>query len=173
MLRPIIRHMDEEHCLAWFGNIQIILSREPPSGAFMRKIVEGLADLSSNVRTGTGALLVIRSDVQPPTEEARDYIKTELARSSMRAAAQVVEGTGFRGAAMRAVLTTLQMLARPPYPMKVFDRAEPASHWLVDELRRAVGDAPMGSDLAREVNTLRQRFLHGGAPGDGNPSTLT
>jgi hypothetical protein len=53
----------------------------------------------------TGTLLVIRSDVRPPDEEARKYIQKELASSSMVAAAQVVEGIGFRGAAMRSVLT--------------------------------------------------------------------
>lgn len=87
----------------------------------------------------------------------------------MRAAAQVVQRTGFRGAAMRSVLTMLQLLARPPYPMKVFDRVEQASHWLSDELRGSAGEAPPGADLKREANQLRERF----ARGQSAPSAAT
>jgi hypothetical protein len=159
-----VRHIDTSQCLAWYGNVQIILSLEPPTFEFMRKIVAELDSLAKKVQCGTGALLIIRSNVSPPTEEARAYIKQELSRSSMLAAAQVVEGTGFRGAAMRSVLTMLQLASRAPYPMKVFDDVEPGARWLAAEMRKRAGDGPDGIRLTRVANEVRRRFIASNPP---------
>jgi hypothetical protein len=161
---PELRHIDSSQCLAWYGNVQIILSLEPPTFEFMRRIIAELELLAKQCRCGTGALLVIRSDVSPPTEEARAYIKHELSRSSMLAAAQVVEGTGFRGAAMRSVLTMLQLASRAPYPMKVFDHIEPGARWLSAELQKRAGEAPDGIRLTRVANEVRRRFIASNPP---------
>jgi hypothetical protein len=156
-----IRHVDPEQCLAWCGNVQILLSLQPPSPDFMRTIVSELDALGKQCRLGTGCLLVIRSDVPPPNEEARAYIKRELSRSSMLAAAQVVEGTGFRGAAMRSVLTMIQLAIRPPYAMKIFDSVKTGAVWLAAELELRAGAAPHGELLAQAVSELQARFLDG------------
>jgi hypothetical protein len=154
-----IRHIGPDQCLVWYGNVQAILSLEPPTCEFMKKIVSELELLSKKCSCGTGALLVIRSDVSPPSEEARAYIKYELSRSSMLAAAQVVEGTGFQGAAMRSVLTMLQLASGVRYPMKIFDRLNDGAHWLASELKKRAGQAPDPAGLLRAVLTVRQRFL--------------
>jgi len=157
--RVTVRHVDFEQCLVWFGNVEIILSLKPPTLDFMRKIISELEALAKQCGRGTGALLVIRSDVDPPTEEARTYIRQELAKSSMLAAAQVVEGKGFRGAAMRSVLTMLQLASRAPYPMKIFDGVPIGARWLAMELRKRAGDAPDPAELERVALDVRRRFL--------------
>jgi hypothetical protein len=107
----------------------------------------------------TGALLIIRNDCPPPTEEARKYIRDELARARMVAAAQVVTGRGFHGAAMRAALSMIQLVTRPKYPMKVFADATAGANWLALELGRRVGHAPSEAGLARVANDAYARFL--------------
>lgn len=149
------RFHDDAHCIAWFGNVQIILSKEAPSSAIMRTIIRELDALSKDCGGGTGALLVINSDCKPPSEEARTYIRTELANSSMVAAAQVVEGTGFRGAAMRAVLSVLQLAARTRYPMEIFSSVEEGTRWLCSELRTRLKRAPEPSALIAAVRALQ------------------
>jgi len=149
------RYHDDAHCIAWLGNVQFILSREAPSSAIMRTIIRELEALSKDCGGGTGALLVINSDCKPPSEEARTYIRMELAKSSMVAAAQVVEGTGFRGAAMRAVLSVLQLASRARYPMEIFSGVEEGAHWLSGELRTRLGRSPDASALVAAVRGLQ------------------
>jgi len=149
------RYQDDAHCIAWVGNVQLVLSREAPTSAIMRKIIAELEELSKDCGGGTGTLLVINSDCKPPSDEARTYIRTELANSSMVAAAQVVEGTGFRGAAMRAVLSVLQLASRTRYPMEIFSGVDEGARWLCSELRTRLGRAPEPLLLVNAVRTLR------------------
>jgi len=133
--RTLVRYFDSEHCIAWHGNVQIVLSTVPPTMAAMGEIADQLEKLAEKCRSGTGCLLVIRSDVAPPDEDVRKFIKVKLERSSMLAAAQVVLGTGFRGAAMRSVLSLLQLAIRPKYAMRIFGDVKSASEWLTDVLQ--------------------------------------
>jgi hypothetical protein len=149
--RAVVRYTDGVHCIAWVENVQLILSCDAPTSAVMRTIIAELDALARTCRTRTGALLVINSSCPPPTEEARSYIRAELARSSMVAAAQVVEGTGFRGAAMRAVLSVLQLALRAPYPMMISSTVEEGASWLCKELQTRVGIAPTAANLVLGV----------------------
>lgn len=149
------RYHDPAHCIAWIGNVQIVLSKEAPTSVIMRSIIRELDALSKDCGGGTGTLLVINSDCKPPSEEARTYIRSELANSSMVAAAQVVEGTGFRGAAMRAVLSVLQLAARTRYPMEIFSGVEEGAHWLCAELRTRLKRAPEPAALLAAVRALQ------------------
>ena len=139
-----VRHLDSEQCLVWYRNVQMVLSLQAPSYTFMRRIMEGLKELAAACGTGVGALVVVRSGARPPSEEARDYMARELAQTTMIAAAQVVEGEGFLGAAMRSVLSLLQLAARPRYPMKVFGDLTPASVWLAAELQKSTAERAEG-----------------------------
>ncbi|MEI9937735.1 MAG: hypothetical protein WDO69_11000 [Pseudomonadota bacterium] len=123
----------------------------------MRTIIRELEALSKECGGGTGTLLVINSDCKPPSDEARTYIRTELANSSMVAAAQVVEGTGFRGAAMRAVLSLLQLASRAPYPMEIFSGVDEGARWLSSELRTRLGRAPDPLALVTAVRGLQTK----------------
>ena len=158
-VRTVPEHYrNEAHCIAWSGNVQVILSLEPPTSEVMRKIISGLEALAARCACSTGALLVINSDCPPPNEEARRYIRAELARSSMVAAAQIVEGTGFRGAAMRAVLSMVQLASRAPYPMAVFGNVPEGASWLTAELAKRAGIAPDPADVVKAVIECRGRF---------------
>jgi hypothetical protein len=167
MTGAIERYVDEAHRIVWFDNVEMILSRTPPSRAVMRRIILELEGLSRANPGGIGALLVIRSDVTPPDEQARAYIRKELGRAPMVAAAQVVLGKGFVGAAMRSVLSLIQLLARPGYPMKVFGDLGSASHWLAKELGARSGHAPEARGLTLAATEVAARFLGTTPPGPG------
>lgn len=154
-----VRYRDADHCIGWLANVQLILSRQPPTSEFMRRIISELNALANDLRCGTGALLIIRAGMRPPSEEARRFIQAELARSAMLGAAQVVEGSGFTAAAMRAALSMLQLVARPPYPMKVFSDIPQASGWLCQELAERAHRNPDPRELADVALELRSAFL--------------
>lgn len=129
-----IRYFGPEHCIAWHGNVQIILSAVAPTMPAMAEMAEQLDNLGSKCPGGIGCLLIIRSDVSPPAEDVRRFIAIKLERSPMLAAAQVVLGTGFRGAAMRSMLSVLQLAIRPKFAMKIFGDVAQGSAWLTNAL---------------------------------------
>lgn len=152
--RASVRYFDGEHCIAWHGNVEIILSTVPPTMTVMTEIVDQLQKLAATSRGGTGCLLVIRSDVSPPAEDVRAYIRNKLERSSMLAAAQVVLGTGFRGAAMRSMLSLLQMAMRPSYAMRIFGDVKSGSRWLAETLAQRGAKASLTDDLVATAEEL-------------------
>jgi hypothetical protein len=159
MTETIERFVDDAHRIVWLDNVEMIWSRTPPSRAVMRRIIVELEGLARAYPSGVGSLLVIRSDVAPPDEEARAYIREAFGQAPIVAAAQVVLGKGFVGAAMRSVLSLIQLLARPGYPMKVFGDPGSASQWLVNELEARAGHAPEAHALTLAATQGSARFL--------------
>lgn len=70
------------------------------------------------------------------------------AKTHLLGMAQIVVGDGFGAASVRAVLSGIQLAARPDYPVKVWSDAASARPWL-EELLAA--DHP---ERAREVGTV-------------------
>jgi hypothetical protein len=158
-LRTSIRYFDNQHCIAWHGSIQIVLSTVAPSMPVMAEIAEQLEKLGAQCRGGTGCLLIISSDASPPDDEGRKFIRIILERSSMLATAQVVLGTGFRGAAMRSVLSLLQMAIRPKYAMRIFGDVRVGGEWLTEVLQaKTTGTLPAESLVDTALELVAQVF---------------
>jgi hypothetical protein len=157
-IAPEIRYLDGEHCMGWFGNVLIILSRAQPSLEFMRQGAKETEALGQRAGVKPGVLVVIRSDADPPDDEARNYIKREFVQHPIAALAHVVEGTGFRGSAVRSVLTMIYFTIRPAFPLKIFGELADGASWLSAELGGMTGQAPDARELLRAVAELRTRF---------------
>jgi len=154
----IVRYTDAIHCLAWHENVQITLSLGQPSLEFMLKSTAELAALNRKWGKHCAVMVVIRSDADPPDEPARDYIRREIKRIDHACLAQVVEGTGFRGAAVRSALSMIAFAMRAPFPIKIFGEVDDAARWLSTELRTRTGHGPDQQELAKAVSGLRSRF---------------
>jgi hypothetical protein len=157
--RASVRHLGPEHCIAWQDNVQIILSRVAPTMPAMTEMANQLDQLGAKVAGGVGCLLIIRSDVAPPGEDVRRFIAIKLERSPMVAAAQVVLGTGFRGAAMRSMLSLLQLAIRPKFAMGIFGGLAAGCDWLTRVLPERGAAIPMGTDLSLTAQELVAQFF--------------
>jgi hypothetical protein len=71
----------------------------------------------------------------------RKSVAETLKKYAPRLSATVViyEATGFRAAALRAIITTVNMLSGAQFPSQVHTRIHPAADWLVERLG---ADAP-------------------------------
>ena len=103
---------------------------------------------------GVGALTLVPANARPPTPEARRAIGELLARPavSVRCAAWVVEGRGFEGALVRAVLTGIQVFGRYPYKIHISTELDEALGWMMAQLARGAarqGTVPMASRFIR------------------------
>ena len=95
-----------------------------------------------------------------PSSEVRTALArfmTEGARV-IRSSAVAFEGAGFRAAAVRGVVTGLTMLARQPYPHKVFATMTDAAQWLTGSLAQTA-HVPLDSrELLGALEELRERM---------------
>ena len=76
-------------------------------------------------------------------------------RGKMVLSAVVHEGSGFRAAAVRSVVTGLAMMANLPYPHKVFANVDDAARWL--NLSSPVGKDWNDTALIEAVREVRSR----------------
>jgi hypothetical protein len=102
-------------------------------------------------------LEVTGSYIVPLSKEARDAA-VELTRataSHVSCCAVVFDREGFMASVIRSIVTTLQLLARPGYPLRVFATMPAALAWIesrLDEPSRAEFDA---TAIAKAVEALR------------------
>lgn len=159
-----LRYESTAHWIAWFRNVQIVLSSEAPTIKAMTEIARQLELLGVACPGGHACLLIVQSTVRPPSQEIRKFIAQKLAASTMTAAAQVVLGTGFRGAAMRSMLSVLQLALRPPYSMGIYGSVSDAASWLHGQLVAVGAPTPSAVQLHRVAQGLVSRFRESQRP---------
>ncbi len=70
---------------------------------------------------GIACLVILPADTRPPPEDTKQAVKSLLGRMmrQLSCLAYVVEGTGFRGVAVRATLVGMKIFSSRPYPIYV------------------------------------------------------
>jgi hypothetical protein len=93
-----------------------------------------LARLGKEYPSGLGCLTVIPPDAKPPSEDARKALNANLEIANLRCICWLVEGSGFQGAMVRAVLTGLRFFVRAQYPRSIVTGLEEAILWMLPHL---------------------------------------
>lgn len=80
-------------------------------------------------------LAILSPETPPPTNEARDIMSAAVRDlgAKVQASANVVEGTGFRAAAMRAALLGMNMIMRASHTQKAFATVGEAAAYLAEQ----------------------------------------
>lgn len=108
----------------------------------VRTTMEGAGELQAHCEEfgksrseGIGLLTIIEANAPAPENDARAAIADFLGTAHyIRGSGVAFEGTGFRAAAVRSIVSGLTMLARQPYQHKVFDAVPTTMNWLIPEL---------------------------------------
>jgi hypothetical protein len=100
-------------------------------------------------------LIVTDKTCRPPSWEARDRIAQVMRqhKDTIEACALVFEGTGLAAATIRGVVAGLNMLARHPFPYRVFATLPDALDWC--------GTFPLGRQAA---SSLKDAAAFGSTP---------
>lgn len=106
------------------------LRKREPSACRVLVVIENRATLGQKGRAEIGQML--------------------RERAGLKAWANVVEGDGFWASAVRGITTTLQLVAKPSFPLKTFASVPAAAEWL--------GDGVPSSALPLFVEELRRRI---------------
>lgn len=98
---------------------------------------------------GIAALGILPADARPPPNETRQAVRRIVSRWSplLSCLAYAVEGTGFRGVAVRATLVGMKIFSSRRYPIYV----EASVH---DALRHALLHLHHGRTVTSDVNVL-------------------
>jgi hypothetical protein len=109
---------------------------------------------------GIGLLTIVSDKAPMPPSPARQAVASFLAHGStyIKCSAVLMEGTGFRAAAVRSVVTGLTMLAKQAYPHRVCSLPD-AVTMLSSTLPSASGQAVDPAALRAAIDELRQRAL--------------
>jgi hypothetical protein len=130
---PTVLHSEYDFAVGKHGPVFIVAWRHETTVEGMKRV----ASLFSSCRflpQSAGLFTIIDPDAPLPNNEARDAGAQFMRASSAEIAvsAVVFEGAGFRNAAVRAVVTGLTLLARQPFPHRVFSNTGQAARWFVE-----------------------------------------
>ena len=126
-----IQAVDPNFCIASWRQVFAVIWRHETT---MAGVLALRSTFSAFVATNPAVrlLTIVEARAPLPTAQVRQGLADFLGQQGahIKRSAVVFEGEGFRAAAVRGVVTGLTMLARPPYPHKIFGKLSDASVWL-------------------------------------------
>ena len=158
LVEASLKVVTPDYCIATWSSVLVLIWRVNTTMDAVAAVRHEIEALGRAHPQGIGLLTIVEQAAPVPSSEARNGLARTLADFGkiIRHSAVVHEGSGFRAAAIRGVVTGLTMLARPPYPHKVFSTLDSAALWLASGLRAAGIDCD-AEDLSTAVRDVRVR----------------
>lgn len=138
--------------MAQIGNVCVALWRKKSTYERFR-IQKQYLDEAVRARPGEVAFLcIVEPGSEPPDEDVRKASSEMVSAhgTKLKCVALVIEGTGFRAAITRSVLSGIVLVIRSPAPVKYFDTPAAAADWMRDKV-----DIHPVSSFVRQVESLR------------------
>jgi hypothetical protein len=155
---PIV--LDTDHVAGSFGNFGIFIWRFRTLTEAVKAGAEMMRELQNRYPQGVGLVQVVEPTGTAPDAECRKALAEllERGRNAIRCSSVIYEITGFKGAAMRSVVSTLSLIARTDFPHRVFASTTEALQWQVP-LVPAVAGLPWNvAEIEDAIGRLRERL---------------
>jgi hypothetical protein len=148
-----VLHAERDFVVGTYGPVFLVIWRIDTTEVGMRRVASLFR--SARLPERVGMLTVVDENATMPSSEARELGAAFLSKNSKRIVASAIahEGSGFKAAAVRAVVTGLTMLARQPFPHKVFPDTDRAASWLCEA--KVTGFRLSTAMLVRHCGALR------------------
>jgi hypothetical protein len=133
MQHPTILTITPNITIARLGDTMLIAHwRGTPDLADVEKVGEVTEAYRNTIDKSILELVVIDAHVSVPSDEIRQILVRRMQARDLRTTgtAIVYEGTGFYAAAIRSVLTAMQLTSKRRSPMRVFSTVEEAAQYL-------------------------------------------
>ncbi len=137
--------------MAELRGISIAVWRRKPNRELFEIQRRCLAEVVANNKGKAGFICVVEPTSEPPDDEIRKEASQMITGhgTNLKCVALVIEGSGFRSAITRTVLSGILLLVRTPSPIKFFDVCKPACMWLSTQIPTA------REGLLDEIEALR------------------
>ncbi len=156
-----LAEVTRDHVVFTWNNVACAVFKRETTLGGVRTIQRAYDDLAARFPSGVFMVTIVEDGAPMPVVEVRDALAKFLASGAGRTTMSAVihEGVGFRAAAVRAVVTGLAMVARLPYPHKVFGTPTDAARWF------SLGDPPLDADdfVAAVADARARAWQHPGA----------
>ena len=141
-----------DHVLATWRNFAIVIWRHETRLEAIEAARNMCDDLIRLNPDGIHWMTLVEADAVMPSQEARAQINAVMNKAGKNTlrSALVFEGTGFRAAATRSVVTGISFLNPFPFPHKIFGALGSACAWFAASTK---GVEP--GELARAVESAR------------------
>jgi len=125
-----------DYCLGSFNNIAFSVWHGQLTLAHIPLIKKVWAEVQAANPEGFGVITVVAPEAPMVAADARRPVSAlyESFGSALKGASVVVQAPGIKGTAARMVISTLQLVARPPYPMEAHDSLRSAARWMTGKL---------------------------------------
>lgn len=153
--------LEHDHCMATWGGVFICIWRHETTAEGVRALSDRFSDFARTHPAGVALLTIVEPNAPVPEGHVRDALAGFMRRSAtaLKTSAVVHEGTGFRAAAVRGVVTGLTLLARQPFPHRIFATVPEGCRWLAGTLRETAPEVACDPDqLIEAVRELRARI---------------
>jgi hypothetical protein len=154
-------YVDEHHVMAGVGSALLTYSRSVPNPRYLAAWTLELNRRVSDLGAPISIVTVIDSRTRAPDETSKNTIRNTIMRNIKHIAAfvYVVEGDGFGAAAMRSTLALITLVARYPFPQKVFASIDEAGPWLRLQAPSGISRYPVDpSALVEMVDSMRMHL---------------
>lgn len=151
--------LQDNHCVATWHRFLIVIFRHDTTVEAINDVRHALEKLESTEKS-VALLTIIEPNAPPPSSDVRDAMAAMLAEFGrvIKYSAVAFEGSGFRAAVVRGVVTGLTLLARMPYPHKVFAGVDDAAQWMINNVASLLGWRETVTQLTDAVAELRRRI---------------
>lgn len=138
--------------MAEMGGVSIAIWRRKPNQELFEIQRKCLGEVVAKNKGRSAFVCVVEPTSEPPDDDIRKAASKMISdhEKDLRCVAMVIEGTGFRSAITRTVLSGILLLIRTPSPIKFFDISKSACMWVSTQV--PVPREP----LIAEVETLRR-----------------
>lgn len=150
--------IDEDHIKGAAFNLAFLVWRRRTLAAAYRAGIELVSSLALKNPSGVGVMQVVETDAVPPDAEARKAFNDFMKQTSIKHYSVTHEGTGFKAASVRAIVSGVQAMARPNFEHSVHSTVADASRWAAAQNRR-IGRNDEWSAIERLMQTLRRIHL--------------
>jgi hypothetical protein len=133
------------------GNLCVAVWMTDPSVEAVNAISDVYRDLYERYPDGFVVCVIVENAVPLPEEPVRKAISGAMkgVQSRVIGMCGVQEATGFRGAALRSVITALVMMSRVPYKTATVATVAEASNWLAPFLVPGTTPAQISSAITQ------------------------
>lgn len=151
---------DEHHVKAIAGNMLFVIWRRETQPQAFLQLVDVTEDLARSHSRGVGVLQVVETTAAPPSAATRASFKLVIQKlPSVKHYSVVHDGSGFKAASVRAIMTGAYSVVRPPFEHLVASTVREAARWHV-ERELALGYRLSEQEIVTTVQELRNGFEH-------------
>jgi hypothetical protein len=149
-----VLEMDSDHIKATAFNMLFVVWQRRTLADAARRCVSAGRELGRKYPEGIGMLHVLEEHSVVPDDETRDVLPEVMRGTHIQHFSITYVGSGFRAAAIRAVISATYWIARPAFEYSVYDNLPDATNWHASAQRR-LGRSETATEIAAVTQALR------------------